>query len=331
MKQLEQFFSIETECDKKHKLNTCNKQVPLEYLASIEKGCSIEHLEEMMREKFDVFKYKTQITIHGIFPELSTNRVGWYVNLTQNKNKSIGVRYTAIDHDKKERLFCLLSKVSEWRVQENSTQYYICKMQVLPNDWEKNRDKVLEIVRKYEAEAKKIDKNLFVGNVSCYVAQGLFHNYMCLDVNICCFYEKNFEKLFENLSGMTLKDGKKKYAAIQAEEKRKNDELEAKWRKEAEERKLKEADERNKAEERRNKFISENPAPEGYSRRENYQPQVGDNICRLYFDKYSKTYKWVEFTCKKYFGKLKEKPVDKYFDDYWCKPVSANWVYVKTV
>lgn len=327
MKQLEQFFSIETEYDKKHKLNTCNKQVPLEYLASIEKGCSIEQLEEMMREKFDVFKYKTQITIHGIFPELSTNRIGLYVNLTQNKNKSIGVRYTAIDHDKKERLFCLLSKVSEWRVQENSSQYYICKMEGLPNDWEKNRDKVLEIVRKYEAEAKKIDKSLFVGNVSCYVAQGLFYSYMCLVVNICCFYEKNFGKLFENLSGMTLEDGKKKYAAIQAEEKRKHDELEAKWQKG----KLKEAEERKRAEERRNKFISENPAPEGYSRRENYQPQVGDSVCRLYFDKYSKTYKWVELTCKKYFGKLKEKPVDKDFDDYWCKPIFTNWVYVKTV
>ena len=331
MKQLEQFFSIETEYDKKHKLNTCNKQVPLEYLASIEKGCSIEQLEEMMREKFDVFKYKTQITIHGIFPELSTNRIGWYVNLTQNKNKSIGVRYTAIDHEKKKRLFGLLSKVSEWRVQENSAQYYICKMQVLPNDWEKNRDKVLEIVRKYEAEAKKIDKSLFVGNVSCYVAQGLFYSYMCLVVNICCFYEKNFGKLFENLSGMTLEDGKKKYAAIQAEEKRKHDELEAKWQKEDAERKLKEAEERKRAEERRNKFISENPAPEGYSRRENYQPQVGDSVCRLYFDKYSKTYKWVELTCKKYFGKLKEKPVDKDFDDYWCKPIFTNWVYVKTV
>mgnify|MGYP003409431950 FL=1 len=331
MKQLEQFFSIETEYDKKHKLNTCNKQVPLEYLTSIENGCSIEQLEEMMRKKFDFFKDKTQITIHGIFPELSTNRVGWYVNLTQNKNKSIGVRYTAIDHNKKKRLFEFLSKVSEWRVQENSTLYCIGKMQVLPNDWEKNRDKVLEIVRKYEAEAKKIDKNLFVGNVSCYVAQGLFHNYMCLDVNICCFYEKNFEKLFENLSGMTLEDGKKKYAAIKAEEKRKNDELDAKWRKEAEERKLREEEERKEAEERINKLISENPAPESYFKRENYQPQVGDNICRLYFDKYSKTYKWVELTCKKYFGKLKEKPVDKDFDNYWCKPISTNWVYVKTV
>lgn len=330
MKQLEKFFSIETEYDKKHKLNTCNKKVPQEYLTSIEKGCSIEQLEEMMQKKFDVFKYKTQITIHGIFPELSTNRVGWYVNLTQNKNKSVGVRYTAIDHAKKEKLFSLLSKITDWKVQENSSQYYICKMQVLPTDWKNNRDKVLEIVHKYEVEAKKIDRSLFIGNVSCYIAQGLFYSYMCLDVNICCFYEKNFSELFENLSGMTLKEGHKKYKEIKAEEKRKYEELNAKWEKEYEERKKKEAEEQKKKEEMINKFISENPAPDGYSKYENYQPQVGDNICRLYFDKYNKKYKWVELTCKKYFGKLKEKPIDKDFNGYWYKPINTDWVYIKT-
>ena len=210
MKQLEKFFDIETQYDKKHKLNTCNKKVPSEYLTSIEKGCSLERLEEMMHKKFDVFKYKTQITIHGLFPELSTNRVGGYVNLTQNKNKSIGVRYTAIDHEKKTRLYNLLSKISDWHITENSCQYYINKMEELPSDCKNNREKILEIVRKYEAEAKQIDKSLFVGNVSCYIARGLFRNYMCLDANICCFYEKDFYKLFENLSVMTWEEGQKK-------------------------------------------------------------------------------------------------------------------------
>ena len=330
MKQLEKFFSIETEYDKKHKLNTCNKKVPQEYLTSIENGCSFEQLEEMMSKKFDVFKYKTQITIHGIFPELSTNRVGGYVNLIQNKNKSVGVRYTAIDHDKKARLFGLLSKITDWKVQENSSQYYICKMQVLPTDWRNNREKVLEIVHKYEAEAKRINRSLFVGNVSCYIAQGLFYSYMCLDVNICCFYERNFLKLFENLSGMTLEEGKKKYDAIKAEEKRKHEELESRWAKEREERKIKEAEEQKKKVEMINKFVSETPAPDGYSKRENYQPQTGDNLCRLYFDEYDNKYMWVELTCKKYFGRITEKPIDKDFDDYWCKPVFTGWVYVKT-
>ena len=330
MKQLEKFFDIETQYDKKHKLNTCNKKVPSEYLTSIEKGCSLERLEEMMHKKFDVFKYKTQITIHGLFPELSTNRVGGYVNLTQNKNKSIGVRYTAIDHEKKTRLYNLLSKISDWHITENSCQYYINKMEALPSDCINNREKILEIVRKYEAEAKQIDKSLFVGNVSCYIARGLCRNYMCLDANICCFYEKNFYKLFENLSGMTWEEGQKKYETIKAEEKRKHDEFETRWKKEREERKAKEAEEEKKREEIINKFVSENPAPEGYSKHENYQPQAGDNVCRLYFDKYEKKLMWVELTCKKYFGKVKEKPIEKDFDDYWCKPILTSWVYVKT-
>ncbi|KGF52418.1 hypothetical protein [Prevotella amnii] len=329
MKQLEKFFSIETEYDKKHKLNTCNKKVPQEYLTSIENGCSIEQLEEMMNKKFDVFKYKTQITIHGIFPELSTNCIGGYVNLIQNKNKSVGVRYNAIDHDKKAKLFNLLSTITDWRIVKNSTDFYIRKTQVLPNDWKTNRDKVLEIVHKYEEEAKKIDRSLFVGNVSCYIAQGLFYSYMCLDANICCFYEKNFSELFENLSGMTLEEGHKKYEEIKAEEKRKYEELNAKWEKEYEERKKKEAEEQKKKEEMINKFISENPAPDGYSKYENYQPQAGDNLCRLYYHRFEKKYLWVEMTCKKYFGKIKEKPIDKDFDSYWCKPIITSWAYVK--
>lgn len=34
-------------------------------------------------------------------------------------------------------------------------------------------------------------------------------------------------------------------------------------------------------------------------------------------------------TCKKYFGKIKEKPIDKDFDSYWCKPIITSWAYVR--
>lgn len=331
MKQLEKFFSIETEYDKKHRLNTCKKKVPQEYLTQIENGCSIEQLEEMMRKKFDVFKYGTQITIHGIFPELSTRCIGgYYVNLIQNKNKSVGVRYTAIDYEKKTRLFNALTPITNWSVTQNSSCYLIHKMERLPNGCEENREKILEIVHKYEAEAKKIDRSLFVGKVSCYIAEYLFRYYIVLDLDICCFYEKNFRKLFENLSGMTWEEGQKKYEEYQSEKKRKDEEFEARWKKEAEERKAKEAENKKKQEAAINQFVLENPVPEGYTKRESYKPQAGDNVCRLYFDKYEKKFMWVELTCKKYFGKVKEKPIEKGFDGYWCKPIITGWVYVKT-
>ena len=88
MKKLENFFEIAGQKDSKHILNTCNRPVPQEILDEIEKGCSLETLEKLAKD-FDVFKYGTQITIHGIFPETSTKRIGGsYVNLIQNKNNN---------------------------------------------------------------------------------------------------------------------------------------------------------------------------------------------------------------------------------------------------
>lgn len=306
MKQLEKFFDIETPYSKKHVLNTCNRKVPQEYLDEIEMGCSIEQLETMMRKKFDVFKYKTQITIHGIFPELSTRRVGTYVNLTQNKNLSIGVRYTAIDREKKSRLYRMLNTLGLYSIEENSQTYSIYKMEELPSDWKNKRDEIMAIVRRFKAEAERIDKSLFVGNVSCYVANGLWRTYMCLDVNVCCFYEHNFEKLFETLSGMTWAEGKKLYDEKIAEKRRKDAEREAemnamleKSRKEREEAKAALA-------ERKKAFAEEHPL-DGFRIVENYVPKSGDIIAIIHAD-YEYKLSWRTYRLRKCFGTVKASP-----------------------
>lgn len=335
MRQIEKFFDIETSYSKKHKLNTCDKKVPQEYLDQIEKGCSIEQLETMMRNKFDVFKYKTQITIHGIFPELSTRRVGYYVNLTQNKNKSVGVRYNAIDYEKKTRLFGMLAKVSDWHIESNSTKYAIYKMERLPSNWGKNREKIMEILNRYKAEAERIDKSLFVGNVSCYVAQGLFCNYMVLDVNICCFYEKNFKALFENLSGMTNEEGKTKYASIVAEEKRKQAEKKAETDAWLAERKKKREEMEATLPERREIFVKDNPLS-GFVLKENYIPQNGDIVASIYED-YDYKLSWRIVRMKKCFGKMNASPCNENGERSWtsrggsvARPIYKN-VYVKNM
>lgn len=324
MKQLEKFFDIKTPCDKKHKLNTCNKKVPQDYLDKIEDGCSLEQLEEMVSNKFDIFKYGTQITIHGIFPELSVRRIGGYVNIVQNKNKSIGVRYTAIDRYKKDRLFTLLNSVSNWSIRNRSTEYFIYKLTPLPG----NRDEALKIVSDYKSEAEKIDKSLFIGNVSCYVAEYMFRYYICLDVNICCFYEKNFAALFENLSGMELKEARMLQKKKLEKEKAERVQRELKWEKEAEEREREREQAKAKEQEIISKFISETPPPSIYTKRENYELKAGDKVCHLYFDKYDKRLVWVECICKKCFGKIYVKPIDKTFSDYGYKLIILDWMYV---
>lgn len=327
MKKIEKFFDIKTPCDKKHKLNTCNKKVPQDYLDKIEDGCSLEQLEEMVRNKFDVFKYETQITIHGIFPELSVRRIGGYANIVQNKNKSIGVRYTAIDCYKKERLFNLLRDVAGWCIEDKSNSFLVYKATPLPN----NREEALKIVDEFKQETDKINKDLFIGNVSCYTFDLYGQYHICLEVNVCCFYEKDFNALFENLSGMSLKEGLQAQKEKLEKEKAERAQRELKWKKEAEEREKEREQAKAKSQEIISKFISETPPPAIYTKRENYELKAGDKICRLYFDKFDKKLVWVECICKKCFGKMHIKPIDRMFSDYNHKLIILDWDYVAVV
>ena len=113
-------FEKSGDFDKKNKLNRSKKLVPLDLIESIEKkGITIEQLEEL---KFPVFKYKTQITIHGQFPDLSENRIFGYKSVFQNKNNSVGIRYIAIDAEKKRFLSKVFSTYN--RKHEKSFSFY---------------------------------------------------------------------------------------------------------------------------------------------------------------------------------------------------------------
>jgi hypothetical protein len=67
----------------------------------IQKGVTSEQL---LAIKVPVFFYKTQITIHGKLPDVGDGQVLTYKCLIKNQNGSVGVRYIAIDGEKKERV-----------------------------------------------------------------------------------------------------------------------------------------------------------------------------------------------------------------------------------
>lgn len=299
MKQLEKFFDYESKFDSKHILNTCKRIVPQEYLDKIENGCSLENLEEMMSKRFDIFKYKTQITIHGIFPELSTRRVGGYVNLTQNQNKSIGVRYSAIDYEKKNRLFTMLNTLGFFGIERNSTNFGLLRTRQVHD-----KSEYQAVVKEFDERAKKIDRSLFIGNVSCYLATGLWGDvYVVLAVNIRCFYEKNFAALFENLSGMSFAEGEKKFAEINAENKRKQEESRRKYEIEA----AKRREEREKA---REEFLANNPLPTEFEKCESFEPQVGDIYVLIQEPYFGNRLDYIYYVITKHGGRFLSKPCD---------------------
>lgn len=313
MKKIETYFEQKSKSDSKHILNTCNRQVPQQILDQIEAGCSIETLEVLLGRNFNIYKYGTQITIHGLFPDVSTRRIGGsYVNLVQNKNRSIGVRYNAIDHEKKTRLFQLLKETDDWRVEENSTSYHIYKMEDLPgiSSWNPTEEqraeynkKLSEILYRFREQADRIDKSLFVGNVSCYLATTIWGNkVIVLCVDIQCFYERNFKAIFENISGMTLEEGQaimeRKIAEREEERKRRDEQWEIDRQKAA----------AAKAE-RKAAFLAANAIPNGFVKNEaEYQPQRGDIIMKLQDD--MKTYSFKFYTFVRHAGRLLIKPCD---------------------
>lgn len=91
----------------------------------LEHGVSLETLETV---NTPVYRYQTQITIHGIVPDFNPrSRPGGYKSLIANKNGTLGVRYSAIDAEKKRLITKVLRESKDFFVQQFSTEFVILK------------------------------------------------------------------------------------------------------------------------------------------------------------------------------------------------------------
>ncbi|WP_288684087.1 hypothetical protein [uncultured Eubacterium sp.] len=261
-------FKKSSSYDKKHIKNLSTKKVPAALLQAVEKGCSFETLEKLAKG-FPICKYQTQITVHGIFDDPSTRCVGFYVNLTKNKNQSLGIRWTAIDHEKKEKLFSYIKLMdNEWQIKEDSSSFYMCKMVRVSS-----QEALLKAQERYQAEVDKIDVNLFTGSANVFKLEGLWGVvYVGLSLVIQCFPEGRFWQIAENITGKKKAEILAAEAAKIAEEKKRDEEREAEWKKRREE-----ADREHAAyEARREAWKAKNPAPAGFKKVQNYTFQPGD-------------------------------------------------------
>lgn len=274
--------------DQRHKLNTCSRNFPSELLRQVEDGCTIETLERIA-STFPIYKYRTQITIHGHFPELETERVGYYKNLFKNENGSLGVRYSAIDADKKYRLAELL-KYAGWGNNNTSSSFTLEKCKRV------ERDEVAGTVAAFKEEAGRINRDLFVGSVDVTLAPCWGMYYVTLVVTPLYFYEKNFHALVENLSGMSMSE----LEAVRAKKIAEQEARRAEWHREYEEAREREHREREE-------FKANNPLP--FDNKNGYVLQVND-VVAYYYEGYSGTQ--IKFNkVVKAGGRLCFKPCDK--------------------
>jgi len=197
--------SKETEClfrqdefDSKKKLNRSDKKIPLEMLENIEKGITSEQLDKF---KVPVFKYGTQITIHGIFPNIEHSIiVGGYKRIFQNKNKSIGVKYEAIDYEKKKRIYRAFSHLYGFTVSHDSREYCVYKMIQV-------KDKEDAMLKKEENQPLLDRITIRFGSKQMYFARinfyGQIRHYLVIVVHINAIYESEMATFFLETFGKT--------------------------------------------------------------------------------------------------------------------------------
>jgi len=196
METTEVLFSTETSFDNKSILNKLNRPIDKSILDNIESGITLEDLNKITLSGVPVLKYKTQITIHGLFPELSNNYIFGYKNIFQNKNKSIGVKYNAIDEEKRQRIAKRLKNIG-FHYCRNSQGTKFDIMEPI------NKDNFEEVKKRFLDLKNKIDISLFYGYCSIWVGEAWGCKYLCFDLYINAIYEKNIEP-FLNKVGATV-------------------------------------------------------------------------------------------------------------------------------
>lgn len=209
VKDIKNLFSRDSGFDTPKKINRSNEIVPKEFLDKIEDGITIEDLES---SNLPIFKYRTQITIHGLFDELTISRIGGYKNIFQNKNKSIGIKWNAIDYDKKRTIYDALRTLG-YSIRKTSNEYSATKSILY------NKENFLKLKEEYE----KIDDSLFIGEKDLYAGTiPMLGTFIFLEINIRAIYEENVWE-FLNKSFDLNKD------SYLDEKKRKKEEEEKNW------------------------------------------------------------------------------------------------------
>lgn len=221
--------------DKRKKVNRSDKTISEQTLNVVRnEGITSEMLNEL---DVPVFKYLTQITIHGDWEGLQRNTIGGYKWLFTNQNGSLGVKYNAIDFDKKKRIYEALQHVG-WRVRKTSNEFYAFKTAEVAG----NKRKALDNGRELINQAKKINTDYFIGGVQANLLHARFIGYVVeLRLSVNAIYDKDVKRLIENVTDKTVEE----IQQIKEEKERKREQERLEQQREWD-RKAKRAEERRK-------------------------------------------------------------------------------------
>jgi hypothetical protein len=204
--------------DTKKILNRSGKEVSQSILNKIENGITIEELESF---DYPVFKYKTQITIHGLFPKLNNDTILGYKTLIQNKNLSIGVKWNGIDSEKKNLI------QSAVNMSDNKLRCHIDSQGciLMYNVDVRHQSNIESTVKKYKFMLEDI-KNLYFGNSRMYLIKSFLGAFVRVEIVFNGIYTKNLDAFIANVSDFnTVEEVETAIAKKEKEQKEKSEKL----------------------------------------------------------------------------------------------------------
>ena len=219
--ELKIFEDISKKYDSKNKTNKSpEKEFEKDILQKIEKGITLEFLEEISeKRKVKIFKYKTQITIHGVFPDFGALETFGYKNIIQNQNKSIGVKWNTIDEEKRRKI-AEKFWVFGFRYSQNSLESRFTISKIF--DSETRAEKLRELKEIFDS----IDTSLFFGKKEILEIRSPLCWEFVFVLKIDAIPEENIQKFFSFAKIEEKIQEYKEREARREEERRKREEKE---------------------------------------------------------------------------------------------------------
>jgi len=147
------------------KLNRSTKVIPQTIVEQLENRLFTCEMIEDLKKQYPIYHYKSCITIHGNWGEVSTSSIGRYKNIHQNQNGSLEVYYSAIDREKIDKIREQLRSVNcrKYYFLENSTDRVFRYSQTI------TKETAEQLKKEYLQEAERIKTLAIFGTVHVYL------------------------------------------------------------------------------------------------------------------------------------------------------------------
>lgn len=201
MSDIVELLSERTNYDTRKVINRSDKIISPEIMRQIEdRGITSEELNDL---SVPIFKYRQQVTLHGHFDDMQTwGRIGHYKCLVRNRNETLGIKYHAIDFEKKSAIYSCLRAGASFKIDKDSSQWFA----YIASPTAKTRAEAMINAERLTAQRDKIDTSLFTGEarVSLHVSSwgGMVLGYFAaLVVEVLALPADNVDRAILNITG----------------------------------------------------------------------------------------------------------------------------------